>query len=118
VQVSSFVRNVENFLFETQRNRKPVVFRIVYRYIGSTELDENDLNGTRELEIQGSRDRTCDQSFEKFRESSAPVFGTNRDQLAPALVFASGFDEKKLKGSEPLQCYAVEVGNWKKDVGR
>ncbi len=121
LQAVSHVLNKESFLFLVS-NSKPdseqAIIKILYEHHGYSDLGEELLSKTPMLQLKARRDKSCDETYASFIQSSPTITDDQEKTAVEKIDFLGSFAKMKLSPEQPLKCYKLESGNFEVEPSR
>jgi hypothetical protein len=109
LQVASHVLNKESFLFQVTGEHRSNVIKLVYEHFGYTNLVDEILSKSPEIQIKARRKADCDETYRSFLQSSPKLKNdSSKNGHFEPLIFVSPPNEIKPADAQLLRCYVVQ----------
>jgi hypothetical protein len=105
LQLASFVKNKELFLFST-KEIKPKTIKLVYSHYGYSDISYEMLLSTMTIQLSARRDFSCDETLSSFKSSAPAILDENgSDASAERVIFVEKLQD--ISGNYQLDCYVL-----------
>lgn len=85
------------------------VIKVEYRHYGYTDLTNDILEGSPLLSMKVRRERSCDQSYSDYVNSSLLIRDADSSKaLTQPVLFFDSFSDKTIAADKRLKCYVLE----------
>jgi hypothetical protein len=114
-QVGSFVENEDHFLFKANSNN-PILIKLVHKYYGYSELDDDMLLSTPILQIYVKEEYSCGETYEEFIKN-ASIYSLKwselfEKQIDPLKVYDK-HEIQDINNKIYLKCYILKQKDYK-----
>jgi hypothetical protein len=85
---------------------------------GYSGLGEELVSKTPMLQLRARRDKSCDETYASFIQSSPTITDDQGKNAVEKIDFLGSFAKMKLSPKQPLKCYKLESGNFQVEPSR